>query len=61
MIDIERLREDLMNFFGTAKEIYPTAVIELYNVEHAGINQLNNIAENNGFNIDNYIEYQIYG
>lgn len=55
-IDIERLRRDLIDYFGTA--MYngsPQAIIELSKVENASPNELISIAINNGFDINDYV------
>lgn len=55
-IDIERLRRDLIDYFGTA--IFngsPQAIIELSKVENASPNELISIAINNGFDINDYV------
>lgn len=58
-IDYERLRNDLMNYFGSAMMYYPVAVVELSEVEHASPSKLIQIAIQNGFNLDNYKEQKI--
>ncbi len=55
-IDIERLRRDLIDYFGTA--MYngsPQAQILLSKVENASPNELISIAINNGFDINDYV------
>lgn len=55
-IDIERLRKDLIDYFGIAMfNGSPQAIIELSRVENATPNELINIAQNNGFDINDYI------
>lgn len=55
-IDIERLRKDLIDYFGTAMfNGSPQAIIELSRVENATPSELINIAQNNGFDINDYI------
>lgn len=55
-IDIERLRKDLIDYFGVAMfNGSPQAMIELSRVEKAGPSELINIAQNNGFDINDYI------
>ncbi len=54
-LDFERLRDDLINYFGTAMSYYPQAVIELSNVERASNNELISIALKNGFDLDEYV------
>lgn len=55
-IDYERLRNDLIDYFGTAMTYYPVAVIELSEVERATDSKLEQIAIQNGFNLNNYIK-----
>lgn len=54
-IDYERLRSDLMDYFGAAMVFYPMAVIELSDVETASNYKLEQIAIQNGFNLNDYI------
>ena len=54
-IDIERLRQDLINYFGAAMSFYPAALIDLSKVEKASHQDLIDIALNNGFDINDYI------
>lgn len=55
-IDYERLRNDLIDYFGTAMTYYPVAVIELSEVERATDSKLEQIAIQIGFNLNNYIK-----
>ena len=57
-IDYERLREDLMNYFGAAMCIYPVAVVDLTKVERASEDELEQIARENGFNLSDYENYK---
>lgn len=55
-IDIETLRKDLIDYFGTA--IYtssPLAIIELSKIENATNEELILIAQNNNFNLNKYL------
>ena len=54
-IDIERLKGDLMDYFGTATSIYPVAIMKVIEVENASYDKLIEIARCNGFNLDNYV------
>lgn len=55
-IDIERLRRDLIDYFGTAMfNGSPQAQILLSKVENASPNELISIAINNGFDINDYV------
>ena len=53
-IDIDALRSDLINHFGSAMTIYPQAVIELSKAESASDMEVVNIALKNGFNLYDY-------
>ena len=53
-IDVERLREDLENYFGTAMQYYPVAMIDLSKVESASDEEIVNLAIKNGFDLSNY-------
>ena len=56
-LDIERLRNDLMNYFGTAMfSGFPMAVIELSKIENASDEEILEIAQNNNFDLGNYIK-----
>ena len=55
-IDFERLRQDLIDYFGTAMTIgFGTAIIDISKIENASNEELINIAKQNGFNINNYV------
>ena len=54
-IDIERLRQDLIDYFGSAIPIYPVAIMDVTVVEIASDDKLIEIAKSNGFNLNNYI------
>jgi len=58
-IDYESLRRDLIDYFGTAMMYNPIAVIELSEVETASNSKLVQIAIQNGFNLENYIDQKI--
>ena len=53
-IDYESLRNDLINYFGTAMMYNPQAVIQLSQVENASNSELETIAIRNGFDLRNY-------
>ena len=53
-IDIETLRADLMDYYGSAMPYYPQAVIDLGRIENARPEELINIARYNGFNLEDY-------
>lgn len=55
IIDIDRLRCDLINYFGTATMIgFPMARIDMENVKRADNNELIKTAIDNGFIIKEY-------
>ena len=54
-IDLERLRNDLLNYFGSAYGFgFSIAVLDLSRVEIASEEELIQIAIQNGFNLENY-------
>lgn len=54
MIDIERLREDLITYFGTAIYYNPMAIMELEEVKKASDEELIQKAKENNFNLERY-------
>lgn len=59
-IDYDKLREDLIDYYGTASyNGFPMAIIELTNVENASNDELINIALNNNINLNNYKKEEI--
>lgn len=54
-IDIERLREDLINYFGTASSYNPIAMMDLIKVENASDDEIIKIAKKNNFDLKQYI------
>lgn len=55
-IDIDKLREDLINYFGTAMMSgFGIAVVDLANVENASEDELINIAIKCGFDLNDYV------
>ena len=53
-MDYERLRNDLIDYFGTAIGFNPAAIIELSMVESASNDKLIDIAIKNGFDLSDY-------
>lgn len=54
-IDIEKLRKDLIEYYGTAMfNASPLAIIELTKVENASPQELINIALKNNFDLTEY-------
>ena len=54
IIDVESLREDLKDYYGTAMQYNPVAMMDLVKVEKASDEEVVNIAINNGINIYDY-------
>lgn len=54
-IDIEKLRNDLMDYFGTSMGFYLVATMDLIKVENATAEELINIAMKNNFDLNKYI------
>lgn len=53
-LDYERLRDDLINYFGTATSFFNAAFATLNEVMIASNEQLVLIALNNGFDLNDY-------
>jgi len=57
-IDIEKLREDLIDYYGTAMfNASPLAMIELTKIEKATDKEIIQIAIDNKFDLNEYIIY----
>ncbi len=56
-INVEKLRKDLIDYFGTAMSFMPIAMMELSKVEKASRNELIKIAKENGFDLSKYEEF----
>ena len=56
-INVEKLRKDLIDYFGTAMSFMPIAMMELSEVQKANENELIKIAKDNGFDLSKYEEY----
>ena len=54
-IDIERLRKDLIDYFGSATSIYPVAIMDVIDVEGADYYKLIEIAINNDVDLNKYV------
>ena len=55
-IDIDKLRQDLIDYFTSAMFLAsPVALIDLTDIETANKEELIQIAINEGFNLNNYI------
>ena len=53
-MDFKRLRDDLIEFFGTAIYYNPMAIMELEEVKRANSEELIKIALNNKFDLERY-------
>lgn len=53
-IDIEALRKDLIDYFGTAMQFNPMAIMDLTKVENASPEELVEIAQDNNFDLNDY-------
>lgn len=58
--DYEKLRRDLIDYYGTASIYNMAAIIDIGYVEKASGIELLSIAQRNGFNLDNYIIEKMY-
>lgn len=52
--DFERLRHDLLEFFGTSMMFNPMAMLNVVDVENADNEKLLHLAQSNGFDLDEY-------
>jgi len=55
IIDIEKLRKDLIDYFGSAMFTMPMAIIDLTKVENCTNDELIEIAQKNNFDLEDYI------
>lgn len=60
MIDYEKLRKDLIDYFGTAMSFSPMAIMDLSRVESASDDELVEIAKRNNFDLNKYIKSKVY-
>ncbi len=54
-IDYERLRNDLLDYYGTALQVEPFALADIIRVETAENDELLAIARRENFDLNNYI------
>ena len=59
-IDYEKLRQDLIDYFGSAMGIFPIAIIDVVRVENASNSELLEIANQNGFDLNKYEHGKIF-
>ena len=53
-IDIESLRKDLIDYFGSATSFNPLAMSDLIKVENSSPEELIKIAQDNNFDLEDY-------
>ena len=53
-IDYEKLREDLIDYFGSAMVLFPMSIVDVTIVENASNAELLQIAKQNGFDLSDY-------
>lgn len=58
-IDIESLRKDLMDYFGSATPTFPFAYMDVIEVQNASAEKLIQIAIQNGFDLKKYEIYSL--
>ena len=54
VIDVDSLRQDLRDYFGTAAMGNPMAYVDLLKIESANYDEVINIAIKNGFDLSDY-------
>ena len=54
-LDFDKLRKNLIDYFGSAMSNFPLAIVELSQVECADEEELICIAQKNGFDLNDYI------
>lgn len=59
-INVEELRSDLIDYFGSAMIINPVTMVELSKVEKASSEEVITIALSNGFDLSNYTNTKRY-
>lgn len=58
-IDVDELRDDLIDYFGSATPEYPVAYMDVIKVQNASPYELVQIAIENGFDLNNYKIYPL--
>ena len=53
-IDIEKLRSDLIDYYGSLAQFYPSAYLEVSRIENASYDEVVRIALSNGFDLSKY-------
>lgn len=59
-IDFDRLRADLIDYFGSAMRMFPMAMLDVSKVERAPKQELIKIAQQNGFDLSKYEKKRRY-
>ncbi len=59
-MDIEKLRNDLIDYFGTAMLIHNYAIIDIIEVENASEKKLIELANKMNFDLNKYKKDKIY-
>ena len=60
LIDIDKLRKDLIDFYGTAAyNGFPTAMMDVIDVENASPEKLIQLANRAGFSLEDYEEEEL--
>ena len=54
IIDGDKLREDLMNYYGSATPFYPQAILDVSRVQNATSEELLDIASRNNVDLGSY-------
>ena len=54
IIDIDSLKKDLIDYFGTASSYNPMAIMDISKIECASNKEIIDIAIKNGFNLYDY-------
>lgn len=54
IIDGDKLREDLMNYYGSATPFYPVAIMDVARVQSASPEELLEIANRNNVDLSTY-------
>lgn len=53
-IDVDKLRQDLIDYYGSATPYYPQAIMDISRIENASPEELVNIALENNFDLEEY-------
>lgn len=53
-MNYEKLREDLIDYFGSASSFMPLSLMEVVRIESADSEEIVKIAQNNGIDLNKY-------